>query len=106
MRRIKDSAGQYLLQPDVTADAPFRLLGIPVTVTNRIPKNGGAGTNEGSVVLADFSQIAVAATSRRRVKLLDQAYADFDQQAIRVVARYDAAPLNPQAVIVLRGVTS
>ena len=105
LRKLKDSGGTYL-QPDVTADAPFRLLGIPVTVTNRIPTNGGAGTNETSVVLADFSQIAVACDLAPSVKLLDQTYADFDQQAIRVVARYDAAPLNPSAVIVLRGVTS
>ncbi len=106
LRKIKDTAGQYLLQPDVTADAPFRLLGIPVTVTNRIPTNGGAGTNEGSVVLADFSQIAVARDLAPSVKILDQTYADFDQQAIRVVARYDAAPLNPAAIVVMRGVTS
>ncbi len=106
LRKIKDTAGQYLLQPDVTADAPFRLLGIPVTVTNRIPTNGGVGTNEGSVVLADFSQIAVARDLAPSVKLLSETYGDFDQQAIRVVARYDAAPLNPSAVIVLRGVTS
>jgi HK97 family phage major capsid protein len=57
-------------------------------------------------VLADFSQLAVARDLAPSVKLLDQTYADFDQQAIRVVARYDAAPLNPQAVVVLRGVTS
>jgi len=106
LRKLKDTAGQYLLQPDVTADAPFRLLGIPVLVTNRIPTNGGAGTNEASVVLADFSQIAVARDIAPSVKLLDQTYAAYDQQAIRVIARYDAAPLNPLAVIVLRGVTS
>jgi len=106
LRKLKDAQGQYLLQPDVTADAPFRLLGYPVLVTNRIPTNGGAGLNEGSVVLADFSQIAVARDLAPSVKLLDQTYAAFDQQAIRVIARYDAAPLNPQAVIVLRGVTS
>jgi predicted phage gp36 major capsid-like protein len=104
LRKLEDNSNQYLLQRDVTADAPFRLLGIPVT--NRIPTNGGAGTNEGSVVLADFSQIAVARDLAPSVKLLDQTYADFDQQAIRVVARYDATPLNPSAVLVLRGVTS
>lgn len=106
IRKLKDGQGQYLVQPDVTADAPFRLLGIPVLVTNRIPTNGGTGTNEASVVLADFSQIAVARDLAPSVKLLDQTYAQYDQQAIRVIARYDAAPLNPQAVIVLRGVTS
>ncbi len=106
LRKLKDANGLYILQPDATADVAFRLLGIPVVVTNRIPTNGGAGTNEGSVVLADFSQIAVARDLAPSVKLLDQTYADFDQQAIRVVARYDAAPLNPSAIVVLRGVTS
>lgn len=106
LRKLKDADGKYLIEPDATADAVFRLFGIPVLVTNRIPTTGGAGSNEGSVVLADFSQIAVARDLAPSVKLLDQTYADFDQQAIRVVARYDAAPLNPQAVVVLRGVTS
>jgi len=106
LRKLKDTDGRYLIVPDATADAVFRRFGIPVLVTNRIPTNGGAGTNEGSVVLADFSQIAVARDLAPSVKLLDQTYADFDQQAIRVVARYDAAPLNPLAVVVLRGVTS
>ena len=106
LRKLKDTDGRYLIVPDDTADAVFRLFGIPVLVTNRIPTNGGAGTNEGSVVLADFSQIAVARDLAPSVKLLSELYADFDQQAIRVVARYDAAPLNAQAVVVLRGVTS
>ena len=106
LRKLKDADGKYLVQPDATAEAAFRLFGIPVLVTNRIPTNGGAGTNEGSVILADFSQIAVARDMAPSVKLLDQTYADYDQQAIRVVARYDAAPLNPSAVVVLRGVTS
>ncbi len=105
LRRLKDTTGKYLLQPDATQDAVFRLLGIPVTVTNRIPSNGGVGTNESTIALADFSQIAVARDLAPSVKLLDQTYADFDQQAIRVVARYDAAPLNPAAVVLLRGVT-
>ena len=33
------------------------------------------------------------------VALLDQTYADFDQQAIRVVTRMDAGALNPEAVV-------
>ncbi len=39
------------------------------------------------------------------MKILDQTYGDYDQMAIRVVARYDAAPLNPEAVVVLRDVS-
>jgi hypothetical protein len=28
--------------------------------------------------------------------VLDQTFGDYDQVALRVVARYDAAPLNPK----------
>ncbi len=111
LRKLKDASGKYLLQPDATQDAVFRLLGIPVTVTNRIPIVDDPATTTvtealSTIVLADFSQIAVARDLAPSVKLLDQTYADFDQQAIRVVARYDAAPLNPAAVVLLRGVTA
>ncbi|MDP9465672.1 MAG: phage major capsid protein [Actinomycetota bacterium] len=111
LRRLKDTTGKYLLQPDATQDAVFRLLGIPVTVTNRIPIVDDPATTTvtealSTIVLADFSQIAVARDLAPSVRLLDQLYADFDQQAIRVVARYDAAPLNPAAVVLLKGVTA
>jgi len=39
------------------------------------------------------------------VTILDQTFGNYDQQAIRVVARYDAAPLNAQAIVVLSGIT-
>ena len=105
VRKLKDLQDRYQLQPDPTQEGAFRLLGFPVTITNRIPADGGDDDDESSIVLADFSQIAVARDLSPSVKILDQTYADFDQMAIRVVARYDAAPLNPEAVVVLRGVT-
>lgn len=96
LRKIKDNANRYMLQPDPTQDGVFRLLGAPVTVTSRIPA--------GCAALADFSQLAVARDTTPSVKILTERYADFDQQAIRVVARYDAAPLNPEAVVTLTGI--
>lgn len=104
-RKLKDSSGKYLLQPDPTQDGVFRVLGLPVTITNRLPADGGVGLDESSIVLADMSKIAVARDLAPSVKLLDQTFAAFDQQAIRVVAHYDAAPLNPEAIVVVRGVT-
>lgn len=62
--------------PDPTADGVFGLFGlfglfgIPVTVTNRIPIAGTTG-NPSSVILADFSQIAVARDLAPSVKILD-----------------------------------
>ncbi|MGI5951827.1 MAG: phage major capsid protein [Brooklawnia sp.] len=98
LRKLKLTSGQYVLQPDPTKDGIFRLWGAPVTVTARIP--------EGKAALADFGQIAVARDLAPSVKVLTETYADYDQQAIRVVARYDAAPLNPEAIITLTGITA
>jgi HK97 family phage major capsid protein len=105
IRRLKDNQNRYQLQPDPTQAGAYQLFGIPITVTNRIPANGGANEDESSIVLADFSQIAVARDLSPSVKILDQTFGDYDQMAIRVVARYDAAPLNPEAIVIMRGVT-
>lgn len=104
LRKVKDGSGKYVVEPDVTAAGGFRLLGLPVTVTNRLPGDLGAGANESVVVLWDPAQVAVARDLAPSIKILDQTYAAYDQQAVRVVCRFDAAPLNPAAIIVLRGV--
>lgn len=91
LRKIKDGTDNYLLQPDATRGAVGSIHGTPVMVTNRAPA--------GRAALVDFSQIAVARDLAPSVKVLTERYADFDQQALRVVTRYDAAPLNSEAVI-------
>lgn len=72
-------------------------------VTKRVPDTTGA-TPTARVGLVDFSQIVVARDVAPSVKVLDQTFGDFDQQAVRVVARYDAAPANPEAVVELTGI--
>lgn len=104
LRKVKDSQQRYQLQPDPTQDGVFRLFGAPVTVTSRVPDTTGA-TPTGRAALVDFSQIAVARDQAPSVKVLDQTYGDFDQMALRVTARFDAAPLNAEAVVVLSGIT-
>lgn len=107
LRKVKDGQQRYQLQPDPTEPGKYLLLGYPVTVTNRMPKNlGASGANESEIVLADFSQIAVARDLAPSVTVLTERYADYDQQALRVVTRYDAGPMNPAAVVVLKGVTA
>lgn len=101
IRKIKDNSGRYMVQPDPTEAGAYRLLGHPVTVTNRVPIK----TGESKIALADFSQIAVARDLAPTVKVLDQTFGDSDEQALRVVARYDAKPLNAEAVVTLEGVT-
>ena len=102
LRKVKQGTGsnQYVLTPDATQDGVFRLFGSPVVVTSRLPRNA---EDQQAVVLADFAQIAVARDQAPTVKILDQTFGDYDQQAIRVTARYDAAPLNPEAVVIIEG---
>lgn len=104
LRKVKDTQGRYIVEPDVTQAGQYRLFGVPVLVTNRVPDTTGA-TPTGRMALVDFSQIVVARDVAPEVKLLDQTFGDFDQQALRVVYRLDAAPANPKAITVLTGIT-
>lgn len=103
LRKIKDLQDRYIVQPDVVAAGGYTLLGHPVVVSNRVPDLAGT-PNTGRAALVDFSQVAVARDLAPTVKILDQTFGDYDQMAIRVVCRYDAKPLNPEAVIKLTGI--
>jgi HK97 family phage major capsid protein len=93
MRKLQDNEGRYLLQPDAQQAGIGSIQGMRVIVSSRIPAARAA--------LVDFSQIAVARDVGSSVKVLTETFADYDQQAIRVVSRYDAKPLQPDAVITL-----
>lgn len=97
MRGLKDNDGRYLIAPDVSGTGlVVPILGAQAVVSARIP--------EGRAALVDMSRVAVARDLAPTVKVLTERYADYDQQAIRVVARYDAKPLDPSAVLTLSGV--
>lgn len=99
MRGIKDADGRYLIAPDVSGTGlVVPILGARAVVSARIPK--------GRAALVDMSRVAVARDLAPTVKVLTERYADYDQQAIRVVARYDAAPLDPAAVLTLSGIAA
>lgn len=104
LRKIKDTTNRYIVQPDVTTAGGYTLLGHPVIVSNRVPDTTDQ-TPTGRAALVDFSQVAVARDLAPTVKILDQTYGDYDQMAIRVVCRYDAKPLNAEAVVKLTGIT-
>ena len=105
LRKIKDTTGRYIVQPDVTGAGGYTLLGHPVIVSNRVPDDTAPTPDTARAALVDFSQVAVARDLAPTVKILDQTFGDYDQMAIRVVCRYDAKPLNSEAVIKLTGIT-
>lgn len=104
LRKVKDTSGRYLIEPDVHVAGQYRLFGVPVLVSNRVPDTTAA-TPTARAALVDFSQVVVARDVAPSVKVLTETFGDYDQQAIRVVYRLDAAPANPQAVVVLSGIT-
>ncbi|MEQ4567991.1 phage major capsid protein [Paenarthrobacter sp. CAP02] len=93
VRKLRDLSGKYLLESDITAGTTYRLFGIPVTVTNKL--------ETGKAVLADMSQVAVVRDIAPSVTVLSERFAEYDQQAIRVVTRYDLGLLHPEGVVIL-----
>lgn len=93
LRKVKDGDGRYILESDITSDTTYRLFGVPVTVSNRMPAGKG--------LLLDASQLAVVRDIDPQVKILDQKYADTDETGIRVVTRYDLGLIHPEGVVVL-----
>lgn len=93
LRKVKATDGKYILQEDLTAAGQEVLFGVPVTVTSRIPT--------GKAALADMSLVAIARDLSPTVTVDSSRYFDTDEVALRVVARFDLALLQPKAVTVL-----
>lgn len=93
MRKVKDTTGRALIQPDVTQGARFTLHGIPVRVSSKVA--------EGAPVLVDMSKVVVVRDLAPAVDILTERYAEYDQTGIRVRARYDLGVLHPAAVLVM-----
>lgn len=92
LRKLKDNDGRYILQPDMSnGGIVVPALGATLAISDHIP--------EGNAALIDMSQVAVARDLNPSVKILTERYADYDQQAIRVVARYDAGLADTRAMV-------
>lgn len=94
IRKVKDTAGRYLLQPDITRAGSFMLQGIPVVATNKLEK--------GTAILADMKDVAVVRDIDPTVTVDTSRYLEFDQTAIRVATRYDLGVLRKEAVTIIK----
>lgn len=93
IRKLKDGDGRHLLQSDLSSDVPYRLHGIPVTVTNKLPA--------GTLIMADWSDIAVVRDQDTTVRIDPSRYLEYDQTAIRVTTRYDLGILRSEGVLIM-----
>jgi HK97 family phage major capsid protein len=93
LSKVKDSEEKGFLQPDLTQPGVFRLYGIPVVVSSRVPAGSG--------LLADMSMVAIGRDLAPTVRLLSERYADYDQLGLRVTTRMDIGLLHPEGVVKL-----
>ena len=93
LSKVTDGDNRPLIQPDVKRGTGFELLGIPIYVTNKL--------DTGTAMLVDMNMVAVGRDLAPSVKILDQTWGQYDQLAIRVVARMDIGLLQPEGVVLL-----
>ena len=86
IRKIKVGTGdaRYVIDPNTIQNGTdFRLLGLPVIITDNIPNAAGSPT-KARAALVDFSKVVVARDVNAEVKILDQTWGDYDSIGIRV----------------------
>ncbi|OKH65406.1 capsid protein [Mycobacterium sp. SWH-M3] len=101
IRKVKvgTTDARYVMDPNTIQNGTeFRLLGLPVIITDNIPDTGAALAR---AALVDMSKVVVARDVNAEVKILDQTWGDYDSIGIRVVSRWDTALLQPEAVTLL-----
>jgi len=99
IRKMKDSTGQYLWQPALTAGEPDRLLGYPVYTSAFVP-----AVASGQLVLAfgDMSYYNIGDRGVRSFAALHELYAGVGQVAFVCKERVDGKLVLPEAVQIMK----
>lgn len=99
IRKLKDSNGQYLWQPSVTAGEPDTILNRPVKTSAYVPTLG-SGTKP--IAFGDFSYYWVADRQGRAFQRLNELYAATGQVGFKATQRVDGKLILPEAIKVLQ----
>lgn len=98
IRKLKDSNGQYLWQPSLTAGTPDTILGRPVKTSAYMPAiAAGAKT----IAFGDFSYYWIADRQGRSFKRLNELFAATGQVGFLASQRVDGKMILAEAVKVL-----
>ena len=76
-KRVGDNDGD-LAYPEATLGGTPMWKGFPVLVSNQVATNLGAGTNETTIALVDFSHVLFGEEETIRMSMSDQATLDVD----------------------------
>jgi HK97 family phage major capsid protein len=91
VRKVKDSNGQYLWQPALTAGEPDTLLGRPIVQDPNVP---AAGTSATSVAFGDFSAYKIRDVGSLRFERSDEFAFQNDLVTYRAIIRTDGDLLD------------
>lgn len=99
IRKLKDSNGQYIWQPSVTAGTPDTILNKNVVTSSYVPVIA-AGNK--SIAFGDFGYYWVADRQGRSFKRLNELYAATGQVGFMASQRVDGKLILPEAIKVLQ----
>ncbi len=99
IRKLKDTEGQYLWQPSVTAGQPDTLLGRPVAISDYVP---AIAARAKVIAFGDFSYYWIADRQGRVFQRLNELYAVNGQVGFRAYQRVDGKLTLAEAVKVLQ----
>lgn len=99
LRKLKDSNGQYLWQPSLTAATPDTLMGRPVYTSAFMP---GLAAGAKSILFGDLSYYWVADRQGRSFRRLGELYAPTGQVGFLATQRVDGKLVLAEAVKVLQ----
>lgn len=99
IRKLKDSTGQYLWQPSVTAGEPDRILNRPVKTSAYVPT---IATGNKVIAFGDFNYYWIADRQGRSFQRLNELYAATGQVGFKATQRVDGKLILSEAVKVLQ----
>lgn len=99
IRKLKDSEGRYILNPDATAKWGYTLFGKPVYTTDSV---SAIASEKATIYYGDMSGLAVKTSEDVSIQILNEKYAT--QHAVGVIAwvELDAKVENTQKIAVLK----
>lgn len=98
IRKLKDSTGQYMLQPDMTLAFPYRILGKPVYLSDNMPVIASAAK---AVLYGDYSGLAVNLREDVSVEVLTEKYATMHALGIVGWIEFDSNMMDNERLATL-----
>ena len=99
IRKLKDSSGQYLWAPSMTAGTPDTILNRPVATSSYVPTIEAAAK---TIAFGDFGYYWIADRQGRSFQRLNELFAATGQVGFKASERHDGKLILPEAIKILQ----